>query len=487
MKRFARGSSWAAINYVVGYSLRLGSNLVLWRLLYPDAFGLMAIVNAILTGLAMFSDLGIAQTVVQNDKGEEPDFLNTIWTLQVVRGLGISVLAALAAYPVARFYDQPQLTGLILVVASSVAIGAFNSTSFFTASRRLAVKRLTLIDLGSQLANLAVIITWSALTGSVWALAAGSVVTAAIKLVLGHIALPGARNRFRWDRAVVREVSHFGRWIFISTILTFLASNSDRLIFGKLISMERLGVYGIAVVWATFPAYIISHLTSTVLFPLLSRLRGSDGSLPDTMTRLRAPILCAAGWLFSCLVAGGPALVHLLYDHRAVEAGPLIQLLACGYWISSLESANGSVQLALGKPKGVAMGQVAKVVSMIVLLPLGAYYYDFWGTVLALSLTEVARYVVSIKACNALGFRPLRLDLFASLGTALFSGVGLLVREGYLRIPMHPASGRLDAFLEGLVIFLALSAVWAAAFLLVRRRAHAMRPTPAAAPGIEVA
>ena len=90
MKRFARGSSWAAINYVVSYSLRLGSNLVLWRLLYPDAFGLMAIVNTIMTGLAMFSDVGIAQTVVQNERGEEPDFLNTIWTLQVVRGLASS-------------------------------------------------------------------------------------------------------------------------------------------------------------------------------------------------------------------------------------------------------------------------------------------------------------------------------------------------------------------------------------------------------------
>jgi O-antigen/teichoic acid export membrane protein len=488
MKRFARGSSWAAVNYVVSYSLRLGSNLVLWRLLYPDAFGLMAIVNAIIIGLAMFSDIGIAQTVVQNERGEEPDFLNTIWTLQVVRGLGICALAALAAYPVALFYHQPQLTGLLLVVASSVGIGAFNTTNFFTASRHLAVKRLTLIELASQVANLIVVITWSALTGSVWALAAGSVVTAAMKLLLGHVALPGPRNRFRWDRAVVREVSHFGRWIFVSTILTFLSSNSDRLIFGKLVSMDRLGVYGIAVVWATFPAYIISHLTSTVLFPLLSRLRGSDGSLPDSLGKLRTPILCAAGWLFSCLLAGGPALVKLLYDQRADEAGPLIQLLACGYWVSSLESANGSVLLAVGKPKGVAMGQVAKLVSMVVLLPLGAHFFDFWGTVAALSLSEVARYVVSIMACKAVGFRPLRLDMTFTLVTAVFSGVGWLVRGAYLSQPMHPAKARLDGFLEGLAIFLVLSACWAATFLVVRRRARSVRPAPPApSPGVEAA
>ena len=481
MKLFARGSAWAALNYVVSYTLRLGSNLVLWRLLYPDAFGLMAIVNSIIQGLSMFSDIGIAQTVVQNDRGEEPDFLNTIWTLQVVRGLGICALACLAALPVARFYHQPQLTGLILVVASSVGISAFNSTNFFTASRRLAVKRLTLIDLGSQVANLVVIIVWSALTGSVWALAAGSVVSALLRLVLGHVALPGIRNRFQWNPEVVREVSHFGRWIFLSTILTFLASYSDKLIFGRLISMDRLGVYGIAGVWATFPNYIIGHLTSTVLFPLLSRLRSKDGDLPQSFTRLRMSLLLASGWLFSCLLAGGPALVRFLYDQRALEAGPLIQLLAVGYWFSTLESSNGSVLLALGRPKGVAMGQIGKVVSMIVLLPLAAHLFGFWATVLALSVTELARYAVSVVNCNAARFRPLGMDMLFSLATALAGGLGWVVREGYVRMPLHPASVRADAFLEGLTILLALSAVWLAAFVVLRRRAAApdVEPTPA--------
>ena len=102
-KLFARGSAWALVNYAVGYSLRLGSNFILWRLLYPDAFGLMAIVNVFIQGLAMFSDIGIGQSVVQHERGEDPKFLNTIWTLQILRGLAICFLACIAAVPVARF------------------------------------------------------------------------------------------------------------------------------------------------------------------------------------------------------------------------------------------------------------------------------------------------------------------------------------------------------------------------------------------------
>src|SRR5580693_6285452 len=116
-KLFVRGSIWSLVQYGSGQLIRLGSNLILWRLLYPDAFGLMAIVNSFIVGLAMFSDIGIGQNVVRHERGDEPDFLNTIWTIQVLRGLALMVLAIAGAIPVAHFYHQRELAGLIPMVA----------------------------------------------------------------------------------------------------------------------------------------------------------------------------------------------------------------------------------------------------------------------------------------------------------------------------------------------------------------------------------
>lgn len=67
--------------------IRLGSNLILTRLLFPEAFGLMALVQTFMTGLAMFSDIGIGPSIIQNRRGEDPDFLNTAWTIQIGRGV----------------------------------------------------------------------------------------------------------------------------------------------------------------------------------------------------------------------------------------------------------------------------------------------------------------------------------------------------------------------------------------------------------------
>ena len=471
-KLFARGSAWALINYAVGYSLRLASNFVLWRLLYPDAFGLMAIVNVFIQGLGMFSDIGIGQSVVQHDRGEDPTFLNTIWTLQVLRGLTICALACLAAIPMGRFYHQPALAALIPMVALGVGISSFNSTNLFTASRRLSIGRLTLIDLASQFGSLIVMIIWSYLTHSVWGLAVGSLVAPLVRLVLSFKILPGIRNRFAWDRDTVRAVSHFGRWIFLSTMLTFLASYSDRLIFGKLVSIERLGVYSIAVVWATFPMFVISHLANTVLFPLFSRVNKQRGSVADSFGKVRSPLLFAAGWLYACLVAGGPTLIHFLYDQRAVEAGLIVQLLAIGSWIASLESMNSYALLALGKPKWLAFGNASKLVGMAILLPIGAHFFGFAATVLALSLSEACRYAVSAWACNRCGLRPVRQDLTFSLGIALTAAVGLLARTGYQRMHLPIGNRHVDAFAEGAAIFAIVTPLWLGAFTLTRRRAR---------------
>ncbi len=469
-KLFLRGSAWALGNYVIAYALRLGCNLVLWRLLFPAAFGLMAIVNVFIQGLAMFSDIGIGQGVVQHARGEEPDFLNTVWTLQVLRGLFLCAIACAGAAPMAHFYKQPDLTRLILIVAMSVGISAFNSTNFYTASRRMALGRLTVIDLVSQVVSVVAMIVWSYITRSVWALAWGSVISTALRLYLGHTFLPGIRNRFRWDRETVRAMSHFGRWVFLSTLLNFMSSSSDRLIFGKVITISELGVYSIATVWATLPTYVVSHLVNSVLFPLLSRVHGAGVALSESFIKLRRPIVWASAWLAACLFAGGPTLIHFLYDKRAADAGIIVQLLALGSWFSTLENVNSAGLLALGRPKGMAPGHAAKLVAMVVLMFVAGKLFGFFAAVLALSVSELARYAVSVRVCWLAKLRPLRQDLALTAGIGATAICGLLTRRAYRGLHLGLASVHLDAFLEGTAIFLVLTSLWLAAFLRVRRR-----------------
>ena len=124
----ARGSLWVGIGYGGSQLIRLGGNLVLWRLLYPKAFGIMAIINALMAGLAMFSDIGIGPSIIQNERGADPIYLNTAWTIQAVRGFILAFVAAVAAVPISKFYGEPLLASMLPVVGLGALIAGFNST-----------------------------------------------------------------------------------------------------------------------------------------------------------------------------------------------------------------------------------------------------------------------------------------------------------------------------------------------------------------------
>jgi O-antigen/teichoic acid export membrane protein len=473
-KDLRRGSTWVLMGYVGGQALRLASNLVLWRLLYPEAFGLMALVNTFLSGLQMFSDVGIAPSIVQSKQGDEPDYLNTAWTIQALRGLTLFVIACLAARTVAHFYEAPDLTGLIPMVGLVSIFAGFISTKLVTAKRHVALGRLTILELASQALGIAIMIPIAYATKSVWALAIGSVATSVAKLVLSHTFLPGVRNQFRWHAPSARALLHFGRWVFLSTLLTFAVLQSDRLIFGKLVTLEMLGVYSIATVWAAIPTQVLSQVSSSVVFPLLSRVHNAGGNFAAALRQTRTPWLALAGWMVACLAAGGPSLVHFFYDERAKAAEWMLQILAVGAWFVSLESPNRMALLAQGRPLWMSVDSGAKLVAMAVLIPLGWFEFGFPGAVAGFAGAEAFPYIASLVGLSRVGISGLLVDVLLSgfvLGTTAAGSAVRRMLEALLADADLPR--RMRALVEGGGVFLVVSAAWGLAFLAYRKSSRA--------------
>ena len=84
--RILRALSSSLVGFGGTNVLRLLGNLALTRLLFPEAFGLMALGSVVTTGLRMVSDLGIRSAVIRSPRGDEEDFLNTAWILKILQG-----------------------------------------------------------------------------------------------------------------------------------------------------------------------------------------------------------------------------------------------------------------------------------------------------------------------------------------------------------------------------------------------------------------
>lgn len=348
-KRIFRGTLWTLGGHMVSQGLRFGSNLILTRLLYPEAFGLMALVYTFISGLEMFSDTGVNASIVQNKRGDDPAFLNTGWTVQVIRGAFLWLFACVLAQPAAAFYQEPMLAQLLPVVGLQPLIAGFYSTKMTVANRQLALGRLTLLDLSAQIVGLITIVVGAWLYKSVWALVAGALVAGFLELTLSHTLFKGTNNRFAWDKTALKELQRFGRWVFISTILTFLAFQSDRLVMPRLAGVSFLGIYTVAFTFSRVMSDVLGMLGSRVLFPSYAELvRERPERLYPVLRKARLFMLIinwAAAFFF---IVFGQQLITLLYDSRYVDAGWILQLLAIGLLVESIGNSYGNVLLARG-------------------------------------------------------------------------------------------------------------------------------------------
>ncbi|MGP1683248.1 MAG: oligosaccharide flippase family protein, partial [Giesbergeria sp.] len=230
--RIFRAGGWAVFGYGTIQLLRFAGNLILTRLLFPEAFGLMAIVQAVMVGLNMMSDVGIEQSIIHNKKGNEPVFVNTAWTVKVVRGVLMWIALWVLADPLALFYGEPILAQLLPVVGVSAVIAGLGSTNIAMADRNLGIAKTTIIDVGSYGFGLIVTVVFAWIDRSIWSLVIGNIAGTAAKTVASHVWLDGIRNRFFWEAESLGALLTFGRWIFVGSALTFLAGEGSRLLIG---------------------------------------------------------------------------------------------------------------------------------------------------------------------------------------------------------------------------------------------------------------
>jgi O-antigen/teichoic acid export membrane protein len=411
----ARSSvAWAFAWMVCSQGLRFGGNIALAHLLDPEAFGLFALVGAFFTGLHLFTDVGLRPSIVHSKRGDEPLFLNTAFSVQVVRSLILSAVAAFGGIPFALVYHQPRLVALIAAVAATTLIEGFISIRILLCSRHMRQKALTLFELVAQVAALATSISLAYLYHSVWAFVVSGMVAGLVRVVLSHLTLEGPRDRFAWDKPAVHELARFGRWVLISTALTFCLTQADRLVFGKLIPLSALGVYGVAAGFAQLPMLVIGGLVTSVLFPLFSRAHSQGLPLQPYYVSGRRPLLITIAWMTSGLAAGGEQIFHTVYSGQFAQGGWMLQILVFGGWLAALHESTTAAALALGRSRSMATANLAKLICTIAFIFIGFRLAAFPGALVGLSISGAGGYAVVAYVGAQLGVSDIKHDFLLS-------------------------------------------------------------------------
>lgn len=405
--RMLRAALWILGSNMASQLLRLFSSMVLTRLLVPEAFGLVATVNTLYFGLVMFSDLGVWQSIVKSERGLQPLFLGTAWSIQMLRGLLLSMAVLVIAlglymaghfglFPAGTVYADPRLIPLVAVFSLCALLQGMESMNIAIAQREMNVGRLARLELYGQLIATACTLIGAFMTRSIWALVAGTIVAALARTVLSHWYLPGMFHRPQWHSGCAHEIVGFGKWIFLSSIIGFSAAHGEKLLLGGLLSTADLGIFTIASTLLMALNGVFSSLNAHLVFSTLSEaIRESFAKATQVYARVQQVADAILGASAGVLFMSAQWCVTILYDQRYAGAGWMLEwlslsLLAVRYQV--LEQ----LMFAKGQPSWVSASNALRAMGLVALIPLCYRVWDLQGAIGALVLCQFVSWPVAL-------------------------------------------------------------------------------------------
>ena len=412
----AHAAFWTGAGFIGSNILRFASSLLLTRMLAPEVFGLMALANIIMTGLALLSDFGLRESIVRYNTVSDEKFNDTVWTLQILRGILISAIAALLAFPISEIYNQPQLLPLILFLSLGPIATGFQSILFLFLSREMNVRMIVIITISAQFLGFVVTIFLAWYLRTIWALAIGALVNSISLMLLTYILLDRRAHRLTLEKEIVVEVVSFGKWIFLATAASFIGANGLQAIQGGLVSIEALGVISISYLLGKIPGQLLAKVNQSVTFPKLTKLsRENPTQIPQALVAVKKLIL-VLGVLPSLMVAFFSIhIVEFLYDPRYAAAAVFMAVVLCDDAIFSQLLPYQSMLLSQGNSKSHAMVSLVWSLLRMFLTIVGFLWFGLLGMVILPILATIIRFFHTIVLVPKLYRQSKFLDLLGSI------------------------------------------------------------------------
>ncbi|MEH2614493.1 oligosaccharide flippase family protein [Bradyrhizobium sp. AZCC 1693] len=391
-QRALRAGAWTVASYGVELSTRLLTNLIMTRLLFPDAFGVVAAATALIVGLLLLSDFGVKAAIIQNPHGEDREFLCSAWVFQLFRGASLWLIIAIvclalsfplvqSALPSESVFASDSFPPVACILGLNLVLSGCESTAISLNVRQLNFRPIVILDLTSRIIPVPIMIVWAYFSPTVWAIVGGSVAGSILRAALSHAIIPGPRMAFAWRQEHFKEIVAFGKWINLSSWATFVSSQSDVLFLGLLVPGPMLGIYYVAKTLSDALENVLERLNATMTLPVLGEvIRRNPDHLQDRYYRFRLPIEIAAAGSAGFIFSSGNAIVHFLYDQRYAEAGVILQILSFGLLLYPFQLIR-SAFTAIARPSVVAWVSVLQATCLLALLSLGYYFHGPLGAV----------------------------------------------------------------------------------------------------------
>lgn len=399
-----RSAAWSVLGKGGGHFFRIAGNLILTRILFPEAFGLMATANVIMMVVQLFSDTGINIAIIQNPRGDEPDFLNTAWVINICRGMLIGIAIAAISWPMSYIYNETSLKLILLIMCVSPATLGFENPAIPLLVKKFKLPRKVAMELATQVVALLSTIILAVWLRSVIALAFGYSISSVFRVTASYIVLP-YRPVFQWNSAAARELFHFGKYVFLNTLITAAVLQLDVLIVGKLLSMEMLSFYNIGKNLGTLVMMFSVSVVSQSYIPAVSSVQNDIERVQRIYQRTVSFFLAFLLPVSIVLALFSHDIISLMYDTRYQLAYISLFWFALAGIFRVIGNISGATLFAIGKPIFETLSMAIGLLLVATMIFIGSRYFGLSGVACAMAIaTSLIPVIECVFLVKGIGF-----------------------------------------------------------------------------------
>lgn len=372
--RVVKGGFWVFALRIIDRVFYLIRLIILARILAPHDFGLLGIAMLTMLTLENFSQTGFQAALIQKKEKTE-EYLNSAWTVGIIRGFILFIILYFIAPYAAIFFKTPQAEPIIQVIGFSFLFHAFTNIGVIYFQKELEFNKQFIYQFTGTLADFVVAVSAAFLLRSVWALVFGLLAGNAVRFVVSFLIHP-YRPHLSSDLKKVKELFGFGKWVLGSSILMFLIIQGDDIFVGKLLGATMLGFYQMAYRISNTPATEITHVISQVTFPAYSKLQDNIPKLREAYLKVLQLTAFLSFLLAGLIFVLAPDFTKIFLGEKWMPMVSAMQVLIFAGLVRSVAATSGSLIYAIGKPKKDTKLQIVR------LIVLAALIYPFtvkWG------------------------------------------------------------------------------------------------------------
>ncbi len=416
------GTFYIALSKYSGLLLSIAITSILARLLQPSEFGILAIASVIIAFINLFTDIGIGPAVIQRDDLNNADH-GKLFSLTCYIGiLGFAILLLLA-HPLSVFFNgNDNIANIVRLMGGNVLFAAMNVVPNALLLRAKQFKLLAIRNISTHLLAGVLAVALAYRGCGVYALAFQSIFAAFSVFLYNYIQHP-LKFSFKIDLNPVRKIFSYSVFQMLSSIVSYITRNIDKILVGKYINMSQLGFYEKSFRLISMPVDNISYVITPVMQPLFKDYQNELLLMYDKYIKLLRIVIFVAFPLAGFLYINAADLISLFYGSQWKEAVPTFQLLSLSVPFTIMLATTGPIYQAANKTNIMFVISIEEGIISLLALSVGLYMGGIESVAGCIAAGGFFRFLCTFYILHVFVFRSNPTRLMKNVVLGLLSGL----------------------------------------------------------------